>query len=42
MEHDAWKWLTTRKLVIFIIVMLVIYVTLWTLYFLGYFPEVNK
>jgi hypothetical protein len=42
MEVDPWKWLTTRRMVIFIILLLVIYVTIWTMYFFGFFPEAHR
>ena len=33
---------TETKLIIFMVVMALIYITLWALYFLGFFPGVDK
>jgi hypothetical protein len=34
--------LTEKNMLIFIVVLALVYIALWTLYFLGYFPDADR
>jgi hypothetical protein len=42
MDLDPEEWLTIRKLAGMIVALLILYLTLWTLYFIGYFPAAHN